>query len=285
MSNRISDYSVRKVSEFLTGENSCTALNCISTRTNKPIRTLRGEAVINGILKALRRTMVCSFALMVVSVPTQAIPIVDTGSSPFVGIPDPGILLENANGRSQFVAGRFTTTEAFQITGLSAFVRNFACCDVLTSQFHLSIASGPSFTNNSSFTNLVAAQTSYTAASGAAGWADASIGNYLLDPGTYWIVASVLPGDLSIGLGMPGGVPNPMDTYAYFSSALGGWNPANFMLSQSMPATFGFRVTGNAIAVPEPSALLLLGGGLFTLLVLRVQRRSHHQSANRSPTI
>lgn len=199
----------------------------------------------------------------------SAIPIVDTGPSPFLELSHPGTSLATY----QFIAGRFTTTEDFAITSLSAFVRNYACCSVLSQQLSLGIASGPEVLSNSQLTNLITLPTTIDLASGAAGWASVTVDNFLLSAGTWWLVASVQLGQFAVGLGMPGGVPNPMDDYAYFSQETGVWNPLDERLGGTLiPGTYGFRVDGDqaATSVPTPGPLGLF---VFGLMMLGMARR------------
>jgi hypothetical protein len=208
----------------------------------------------------------------------QAIPIVNTGDPVYTGFSDPGTSLFGSYGafyEQQFLAGQFTTTEEYLITGLSAFVRNYSCCSPIESVFSLSLATGPSNPVDATFTNLFLAETSFTGTgSSQAGWADAVVDNYLLAPGSYWIVASVQPGQFAVGLGMPGGSPNPMNDYAWYGSWRGGWNQMEDNIGGTLiPATFGFRVEGNATAVPEPGTIGLLLTGLLGMLWLDRKRR------------
>ena len=209
----------------------------------------------------------------------QAITIVDTGPSPFVGSGDPGTSLFGYYGslnEQQFLAGRFTTTEDYLITGLSAFVRNYSCCNPVESTFSLALATGPANPVDAAFANLVSVGTSFNGTgSSAAGWADAMVNNYLLTAGTYWIVAYVAPGQSSFGLGMPGGVPIPMDEYAWYGSWRGGWNLMEDTIGGTViPANWGFRVEGNSTSVPEPGTFGLMLVALSGMLTLARRRRA-----------
>lgn len=203
----------------------------------------------------------------------HAVPIVDTGASPFLGSGDPGISIFNEHFfGSQFVAGRFTTTRTYEITGLSAFVRGYACCGTITYALNLGLASGPDNADGATFTDLFTGTTSFTSVNNSADWASIAVANYLLPEGTYWIVASAPLGFMAPG--MPGGVPNPLDAYAFFSSELGTWRNLGPSLGGTIiPATFGFRIEGNPVSVPEPATLSLMLLGLAALL-LAVRRRS-----------
>jgi hypothetical protein len=220
---------------------------------------------LRGILAAL--------TLMAGVSTAQAIPIVDTGPSPFVGSAHPGISLFGNSFESQFVAGRFTTTETYEITGLSAFVRGYACCGTISYSFNLGLATGPANADGATFSNLFALPTSFTSVNSSADWAGVAVDNYLLSPGTYWIVASVSSGPP--GLGMPGGVPDPLDAYAFFSSELGHWQSLGESLGGTfIPAKFGFRIEGNPVSVPEPGSLSVMLLGLGGVLLLGIRRRS-----------
>ena len=136
--------------------------------------------------------------------------IVDTGASPYVGGPYPGFSIMNY----QNLAAEFTTSQAYDITSLSAFVANYACCGGLTGTFHLGLAAGPTDPNDAMFTNLFSLPVSVTNESGTGSWAGTTAPNYVLPAGTWWIVVSTTTSDDPIGLGLPGGVPNPLPEYA-----------------------------------------------------------------------
>lgn len=205
----------------------------------------------------------------------QAIPIVDTGASPFVGPADPGGSLFGSwyltNFEQQYLAGRFTTTEDFRITSLSAFVRNYSCCSVQTHELTLSLATGSLSASGSQFTDLIALPTSIELTSGAAGWADVGVNDFLLSAGTYWIVASVQMGQRSVGLGMPNGVPRPLDAHAYYSDVTDDWRPYAGTYT-AIPANLGFRVNGDRVSVPEPDSLALFGGAIAAMWSFRRRR-------------
>jgi hypothetical protein len=122
--------------------------------------------------------------------------------------------------------------------------------------------SGPTDLANAQLSTLVSAGTSLTFENNSAGWASAAIDQYLLPAGTWWVVASVQPGQIGFGLGMPGGVPSPMDAYGFWSQETGVWQPLDAQLGGTfIPGTYGFRIDGDLVSVPEPGtgALLLLG--------------------------
>lgn len=203
---------------------------------------------------------------------TNALPIVDSGSSTYLENWQPGVSLV----QDQFIAGRFTTTEDYSITSLGAFVRDYSCCGTHTFELTLSLRSGPTELDHSQLTTLVSSATSITLEEHSAGWASASIDNYLLTAGTWWIVASIEPGQYGF-MGMPGGVSNPMDAYGFWSGETGTWRPMESHLAGTLiPATFGFRVDGDVVTVPEPSTNLLL---LSLTVGLAASRRKRVKAA------
>jgi hypothetical protein len=213
----------------------------------------------------IKLTAVCMLALSWGT--ASAIPIVDTGASPYADPTYPAMSLS----RTQYIAGRFTTTEEFAITSISAFVRNAACCSGLTGRLNLGIASAVDV-SNSQLTSMITLPTRVSFESGAAGWATVAVNNFVLGAGTYWLVASIDPGQSSSGLSMPGGVGDPMDAYRVYNSYAGAWRPAsNYLAGTSIPGTFGFRLEGNA-TVPAPGTLALFGIGLLTLGMSRRRR-------------
>jgi hypothetical protein len=203
--------------------------------------------------------------------------IVDTGPSPNIGLGDPGVSItngsNNAAGSLQYLAGEFTTTQDYDITGLSAFVKQYAnqdCgCIPLTATFELGLATGPAIPSASTFTTLLSLPASFTSLNAAAGWAGVSVPNYLLPAGTYWIVASTTATDNTFNLGMPGGVPNPLSAYAVTVGSPDNWQPLQ-PFDVLFPPTLGFQVEADPVSsVPLPGALGLLVSGIGALATLR----------------
>jgi len=194
----------------------------------------------------------------------HAATVVDTGEPPG-GLGFAGTSLATY----QFLAGRFTTTEAFKITELSAFVGNYSCCSSIpiTQEMTLSIASGPADPLGATFTRLVSAETSLSMGSGTVDWATATVADYLLAPGMYWIIASVEPGQDSFGLAMPRGAPNPLDAFAFWGDT--SLDPGNYIWRPDPNQNaHGFRIEGDLVqSVPEPGGLALFGLGLAAILM------------------
>jgi hypothetical protein len=205
--------------------------------------------------------------------------IVDTGTPSGVGAV--GLAITNGSNNPieslQYLAGEFTTTQSYDITSLSAFVEQYTgqvCpCTPMTATFHLGLATGPANPAGATFTDLFSLPISFTSISSnsltTSGWASVSVPNYLLPAGTYWLVASATSTDDTIGLGMPGGVPDPMSAYAITDTTPDNWGPLTTFDVDESP-TLGFQIGGQPVnPVPLPDTLGLLATGLAALGLLR----------------
>lgn len=237
----------------------------------KPKQVTRGRERSLEFMNNKVQRMLFGLAIVAFFPAAHALPIVDTGASPFVGPSDSGFSIAS----DQLLAGRFTTTEDYAITELSAFVRGFSCCNSsVTSQFSLSLRSGDL---DGPSTTLAIGSTTFTSVNNSAGWASVAIDDYLLSAGTWWIVASVQfeRGDGSVGLGMPGGVPNPMDRYSVWNTITQQWREPGpmFGANGAIPGTLGFRVNGEPLGVPEPGVLGLFLTSMVAAFAIRRRRR------------
>jgi hypothetical protein len=204
----------------------------------------------------------------------QAIPVVDTGTPTMTNFADPAYSFyaqTDFDPSHQFLASRFTITEAYAITGMSAFVRDFACCGFLPNQFSLAIATGPDTLADTALSHLFEVQTSFDSSNGASGWAGAAVDNYLLSAGTYWVVAFVAPGQVNPAMGMPGGAPNPLEVWAWNSGGTTGWRSAS--TAGNAQSGLGFRIEGELVPVPEPGTFALMLAGFLGVLTLVRRRR------------
>jgi hypothetical protein len=219
-----------------------------------------------------RALVLCALVLQVGLIQAaSAALIVDTGTPVLPPFPS-GVTIGGPAPPGQSVAGEFTTTQAYDITGLSAFVGIFLGGEPIsvTENFHLGLAT-------ETFTTLLSLPVSFTATTRndgipATGWASTSVPSYLLPAGTYWIVASATVDDFPLGLAMPGFAPNPLTHYAFMNESSNGWQNLLAPDGSSSPA-LGFQVEGDPVsAVPLPGALGLLLSGISALSVLRRRR-------------
>lgn len=188
--------------------------------------------------------------------------VVDTGQPTGDGT-GPAVVLASY----QHLAGRFTTTEEFNITGLSAFVSNHSV--PLEQEMTLSIASGPADPMGATFTRLASTEISITLDTRGSAWVSGAVADYTLAPGLYWIIASVDPGQVSFGLGMPWGAPDPLEAPAFWGDTA--LEPGNFMWrSDPEVHSLGFRIEGDRVqSVPEPAGIALVSLGLAGMLAQR----------------
>jgi hypothetical protein len=193
-----------------------------------------------------------SFAVVVLSVgllflaayPSQAVPIIDTGTPP-----DP------TQGQSlldiQWIGGEFTTAETFEITSVEGYIVD----RFVSGSFTVGLYSGGGEVPGTELFSGAAT------AIGGANWYGLTGLNHVLLPGTYWVTFEVRPGDTLHGympsaVAGPGtGAPNPLANEALFLS--GAWVEFDGI-------EFGVRIFGNRVdgAAPEPSGIILLALGL-----------------------
>lgn len=227
---------------------------------------------------------ICAAFLLVGSSANAAV-IFDTGPAIRTGPGDPGFGIYDQtffpNGHEfSYLAGRFSLDSATDITELSVFVRNFTCCGAITMAYRIGLMQGPINPFDDAFVDVQSLISTILLASGEAGWASVAPVNLHLGPGDWWIVYSpapfdlVPPGAFAFTPALPGDVPNPMVEYATFNQTFAGWrhlDPATNWASFAIPipATFGFRVSGEVAAVPEPAGLLLMAGPLLAWIAAR----------------
>ena len=226
----------------------------------------------------------CAAFLLLGSSANAAV-IFDTGPSVRIGPFDPGYGIYDQNHpffghEFSMLAGRFSLDRAADITELSVFVRSFACCAPITMAYRIGVMQGPANPFDDAFVDVQSLVGTILLDNGQTGWASVAPVNLHLAAGDWWVVYSQAPFDLmppgaiNIAPALPGDVPNPMVEYASFDQSFAGWrhlDPATNWapVAVPIPATFGFRVSGDLIAVSEPGGLLLMAGPLLAWLAGR----------------
>lgn len=202
--------------------------------------------------------------------------IVDTGTPivvPQNGAPSIG---NSILGPPQSLAGEFTTSQAFDVTTLSAYVGIYAGGDptTLTDTFHIGLATGPSNPDGASFTTLLSLPASFVGEVNpdgipSTGWASVDVPSYLLPAGIYWIVVSATVTDSPVGLAMPSGAPNPLAEYAVMNNVSNGWK-SPLLAPSGGPDSLGFDVEGTPVStVPLPGTFGMLLSGIAAFAALR----------------
>jgi hypothetical protein len=139
----------------------------------------------------------------------------------------------------QYLAARITLPQAATVTGIDLWVVRFSSGGSMTVKIREEVAGLPAASAPPLFSaNSIYAKT-YTGVPNVFGdptWV--SFGGYeaVLAAGTYWITFEPVAGS-DLNYSVPGGVPNPLTNYAFYSFGNPGYRPLN--------RTFGVRVAGS----------------------------------------
>ncbi len=202
----------------------------------------------NKVLKTLLASAVLAFSSV-----SHASLIVDTGS--------------NANGTTwswgdfQNFSGQFTTTQAWTINSIEAFVSN----DGSAGTFDIAVWSSAANTPLAVLFNSTGA-----IAEGAnADWYGVYNLNQILAAGTYWV--SMTPGQGVSGVHY-GGAPNPLVAYNQRSTdSPWQWDFPN----PGQHLAIGFRIDASVVnQVPAPTSIALLGLGILGLASRRFSKKN-----------
>ena len=201
------------------------------------------------------------------SATAAATTIVDTGTPTEVG---GGSSLVNTGGRFQRLAAQFTLDRPATLTAIEGYLVG----QRLRSTFHITLTTSViAGFNTIPGSTLFSAQAT-SSSDNFADWSGLSGLNWAVNPGDYWVVFSVNPGDSFNGY-MPNGAPSPVGAEAFFNQGSTQW--------QQKERGLGVRIAGNLgdlpppppppPGVPEPDtwAMMILG---FALIGGTMRRRT-----------
>ena len=189
---------------------------------------------------------------MMVSLSTQAITIVDTGT------PAGAV---NGFGNPAGLAGEFTIANAFTVTDIQGYLGGGIAGNLTIALY----SDGGDIPGTELFS------TSLALGVVDADWRGASSLNWTLASGTYWVAFESRAGSTFFGR-MPNAVPSPLVNEARFTQ--GAWNPNDDL-------NIGVRILGTATTASVPE-----GGSTFALATLAflalVTLRTRFSSSNAS---
>jgi len=185
-----------------------------------------------------------AFAIAFASAPANAAIIVDTGKP----VGDHWVL-----DATQSLATRFTVTSATNLTDLTGFMFAYSAPGTFT----VALRADGNTPGDVLFSDTAVAKLPF-AFYGVHG------ASWLVGPGSYWLSFEVRPGDTLDGY-MPFGPPSPLDHGAYTEDGT---------YYRYDDLALGVRISGDVVAVPEPTTwALMLTGFLGAGSALRRARR------------
>ena len=185
---------------------------------------------------------VCACIFSVVSIPTNATTVVDTGPAP------PGVIAGSSLSSSQWLAAQFVTDADYTISSVEGWI---------------SLSEADTFGTIAIYTNGIDGKpydelfsTVFEGQGKAAAWLGEAGLSWDLPAGTYWVSFESRAGQ-SLHASMTGPVPNPLSQIAWSHDQAGSWTA-----SPNTNSNLGVRIQ----AVPLPPVLWLFGSGLLGLV-------------------
>lgn len=194
-------------------------------------------------MRSFSVVVLCVGFLFLAAYPSQAVPIIDTGTPA-----GRGWLLAS----EQWLAGEFTTTETHTIGSIEGYISTFPFPGSFTVALYTDGGDVPG----------VELLSGAATASGGTDWFGLTGLSHILLPGTYWVSFEVRSGDTLRG-GMPNDPPAPLVNEA--GHDVDGWRGLDDL-------DIGVRISSASTSVPEPSLLSLLALAGLGVCVFRQRR-------------